>query len=104
MRPVYDTTNPSTASAPVQLYSIDTAVHLYSITIKARTSNAANFYFGFDSGVTNTNGYELLPGDAITVTASDIVTPKSATFKANSLWANSTSTSGFIDWLMLLED
>ncbi len=104
MRPVYDTTNPSTASAPVQLYTSDTGSALYSITVKARTTNAANFYFGFSSLVASTNGYELLPGDAITVGPNDIVTPKSATFKASSLWANSTSTSGFIDWLMLLED
>jgi len=104
VRPVYDTTSPSTVSAPVQLFSGDSGANLFSITVKARASNAVNMYFGFDSGVASTNGYELQPNESITLTAAEVRTLKSATIRAKSLWATAASTTAFIDWLMLLED
>lgn len=104
-KPIYDTTNTSTASAPVQLYSTDSAARVLAITVKARQANGNNFYFGFDSGVASTNGYELGPGKEVTIDPSDIQgMTEPATLKATSFWGNCASTADFIDWLMILEN
>lgn len=106
-RLIQSSTSPSTQDAVQQIYTQDSAVRILSITFKARLSNATNFYIGSDSATTSSNGYELTPGESVTIDPSQVVntvTGRATTIRPADLWAVAGSTVDMVDWLLLLED
>jgi len=104
MRPAYGTVNSTASSVAIGLYTSDTNSRMFSVSLKARTSNVGNIYIGSDTAVLSTAGYELTPGDEWSISAGTVVQEGiPATVRAH-LWNMSApSTTDLLDWAMLLE-
>tara|TARA_Y100000310_G_scaffold768_1_gene1096 strand:- start:3533 stop:3832 length:300 start_codon:yes stop_codon:yes gene_type:complete len=99
MRHVYGTKNTSTSNVSVQLVT-DSAVRVVSLTVKARSTNSAAMFVGFDSGVSSNAGWELTAGKDKTVDYGSF----SATVKGTNIWANCSDTAAKIDFIVITEN
>lgn len=101
MRFLYGTANSSAASVVKQL-NTDSVLEVFSITVKARISNPANMYFGFDTAVSSAAGWEMSAGD---VQAIDMPSGSDRrSVKPNIFYTISSDTSAKLDWMMQVEN
>tara|TARA_R100000808_G_scaffold18710_1_gene40908 strand:- start:3250 stop:3567 length:318 start_codon:yes stop_codon:yes gene_type:complete len=104
MRTAYGTSNSTASSVATILYSTDTNARMFSITVRARAGNNAAMYFGNDSNVSSTNGFELTAGKELSISAASISENTiPASLKAHNFTVSGGNTADFVDWFMLLE-
>lgn len=101
MRLVYGTANSTASSTATQLFATDSNARAFAITVKARKSNGGNAYWGTDTLVNSTHGFELTPGDNFPINLAE-VTGEGTALAANA-YISAASTTDLVDWVMLIE-
>lgn len=97
MRPVFVT---NTSSAADVGYNPDAGTRIFAVNVKARAANAGNWYIGTDSSLSSAAGYELTPGDALTLSYEEL----KGNVKATAFWGVSTDSGDVLDWAFTVED